>query len=437
MSHKQLLASVFTDVLDAVTPQSLIASRCDFTAGVLSVNGSQYDLTGYRHVHVFGSGKAVIPMAEAIHDLLGDRIDSTYLVGPYDANLDLPNTTYRRGSHPIPTESSLDAAAQLRDRLAACGEDDFFVYLLSGGTSALVELPVDLITLADFGKTTEAMIRGGMPIEAMNAVRKHISQVKGGRLGNVTPARGVVVVLSDVVDDDLSTIGSAPLYCDHTTFRDALNVLEKFRVLDDLPDVVRGYLDDGASGKHPETPDDEPEHIDHHVIGSNAVVKMNVKQLLSERSNLPVTVIDQSIDADVLIVVQQLTDLIAATTVPTIYVLGGETTVTVIGTGKGGRNQHLALHMVQALTSSPEVTFLSAATDGIDGNSAAAGALIDSHSRAGALSRGADPQLYLTDYDSNSFFSKTGEVLEPGPTHNNLLDIVMMIVEPISGAHHG
>jgi len=432
MSNKILLRNVFTNLLKEISPEKLIERSCVYESGSeeLKIFESSYNLSNYKNVHILGSGKAVIPMACAMQTLLKERITSSLLVGAYALEAPLPKTTYLQSTHPIPSEISLEAAHALQDKLQSLHQDDFFIYLLSGGTSALVELPVNEISLKDFQETTLQMLHGGMPIEAINAVRKHISQVKGGKLALQTSAQGVVLVLSDVIGDDLHAIGSAPFYYDTTSFLDAISSLKHYKVFEKIPKDICDYLEAGVRNEVEETPKSTSSHIEHFIIGSNALVLQKSQKLLSQ-SNCKSSIISTPIEGDVAKVADQLYNFaLEHQEQRHCYIFGGEATVIVNGAGKGGRNQHLCLHLLTKLIGKCDLTVLCAATDGVDGNSTAAGAIIDWHSRIDALSHNIDPAHYLQEYNSNTFFTKTDALLEPGATDNNLLDIIIMLIEP-------
>ncbi|WP_345977401.1 DUF4147 domain-containing protein [Sulfurimonas sp. HSL3-7] len=430
MSNKKLLHRTFNALIEEIRPDNLIAQQCRYENDVFSVHGRDYPLQTYKNIHLLGSGKAVVPMAKALQSIMGDRIAQTLIVGAYENDIELDNTRYIKSTHPLPSQQSIDAAKALRKQLEILQEDDFFIYLLSGGNSAMVELPEASISLEDFQKTTALMLKGGMPIEEINSVRKHLSQVKGGKLAECTQAKGLVLVLSDVLDDDLHAIGSAPLYFDTTTFNDAIVSLEKHALFDHLPEGVQTFLKEGAEAKHPETPKSENTNIHHIILGSNTIV-LNKAKALMDKAGIPATLSKKPLEGDATELARELVTFARNYQGERhCFIFGGEATVTVRGEGSGGRNQHLALSVLLLLDGECDVTFLSAATDGVDGNSDAAGALVDMHSRVYALAHEIDPQHYLETYDSNTFFSKTGELLITGPTHNNLLDIVMMLIEP-------
>lgn len=430
MSNKTLLRNTFDAVLKEVKPQNLIKKGCRLKGNTLTVSGNSYDLNKYKNIYLLGSGKAVVPMAREIQKILKDKIANTLIIGAYNSDVKLDNGIYFKSSHPVPTLKSLQAGRALQDTLTSFSKDDLFIYLLSGGNSALVELPEEPISLAEFQEATSLMLKGAMPIEKINSVRKHISQVKGGKLAGKTKAQGIVLVLSDVIGDDLHAIGSAPLYCDTTTFEEAKMFLEEYGLFEKMPQSIQDVIEEGQKGLRDETPKAPSEYIDHYVLGSNTLVLQKVQKLLFA-SGVEASVIEKPIEGDTAKVTEELLQFSAAHQDSRhCYIFGGESTVLVKGDGKGGRNQHLCLSLLKRLDGKTDITFLSAATDGIDGNSDAAGAVIDIHSPVDAKSHNIDIEHYLDTFDSNSFFAQTGELLVPGPTHNNLLDVIMMLIEP-------
>jgi len=430
MSNRILLQNTFEQLLQEITPQNLVAQQCHIEKETLTILGTSYDLQRYKKIYLLGSGKAVIPMARAVQELLKGYINKTVIVGAYPLDEALDETHYIQSTHPLPSQQSIVAANALEEALGELESGDLFIYLLSGGNSALVELPEHGITLEEFQKATSLMLKGGMPIEMMNGVRKHLSRVKGGKLAASTKAEGIVLVLSDVVGDDLHAIGSAPLYCDTTTFSDAITHLKAFGLFDQMPHSIQRFLAEGEKGVYIETPKKVSERIDHYILGSNAIVLQRAKELLA-KAGVETTIIEKPLQGDVADIAEQLLALAhRPLSKRHCYLLGGEATVIVKGDGRGGRNQHLCLMVVDKLEGDTDITFLSAATDGVDGNSDAAGALIDQHSRVNAQVNHIDPKHHLELFDSNTFFAKSGELLVPGPTHNNLLDIVMMLIEP-------
>ncbi len=439
MGTKMRLKHAFDALLERIRPQELIRRVCVREGSLLHVNAMTYDLDAYERVVLLGSGKAVVPMAEAVRELLGDKIVQSVLVGAYESDGLPEGIRYLQSTHPLPSEKSIEAAQILIDTLTSCGEKDLYIYLLSGGNSALVELPEAGISLEAYQEATRRMLHGGMPIEAINTVRKHLSRVKGGKLAQCTDATGLVLVLCDVLGEDLSSIGSAPFYPDATTFADAIAVLNAYGLFESLDVSIRNHLIEGAALRREETMKYAKANVAHVIIGSNAIVQDTMAELL-EADGFSVTRLPRPLQDDVAHVAAQFADLAAQAYhagMGLTLVGGGEVTVQVAGEGRGGRNQHLALSLLCKMPQDVEYVFLSAATDGIDGNSDAAGALIDTHSRIDAMDRRLDPEHYLQTYDSNTFFSRSGDLLKPGPTHNNLLDVVVLCIQSKPGSHHG
>eukprot|EP01028_Stygiella_incarcerata_P005545 TRINITY_DN23339_c0_g1_i3.p1 TRINITY_DN23339_c0_g1~~TRINITY_DN23339_c0_g1_i3.p1 ORF type:complete len:367 (+),score=-31.47 TRINITY_DN23339_c0_g1_i3:360-1460(+) len=364
-------------------------------------------------------------MAEALYEIMEEKIDKALLVGAYENNFKKQNLTYIKSTHPLPSQKSVKGAKALIKEFESLDEDDFFIYLLSGGNSALVELPADEISLEEFQETTKLMLENSMPIESINCVRKHISQVKGGRLARFTKAKGVVLTLSDVLGDNLEAIGSAPLYFDSTTFQDAFDDLKKYNIFEKVPNSVQNYLQKAIKSKDLETPKSESSNIKHYLIGSNDILLNEAKNIL-EKKNLNPIIVDEKIDDDVELVCKNLLQFCKEKK-EGCFIFGGEATVNVSGNGKGGRNQHLVLSFLNSYPKDENIIFLSGASDGIDGNSDACGAIIDKDTVKKVQELNLDIKKYMEDFDSNIFFDKLNQLLKPGPTHNNMLDIVIIL----------
>ena len=282
MSYKTVLNRMFHQLLEEITPEKLVTEACQLNENMFSVLDKTYDLDKYNNIYLLGSGKAVIPMAEEVERLLKPFLKKTLIIGPYASDKTFDNGTYIQSTHPLPSLKSVDSARALQETLQQLDENDLFIYLLSGGNSALVELPEEDISLNEFQEVTRLMLHSGMPIEKMNSVRKHLSQVKGGKLAQQTKAKGIVLVLSDVIGDDLYAIGSAPFYCDHTSFKDAEDALRTYGVYGKMPESIQTFFEEGNSGMHPETPKTPSEDIDHHIVGSNRIVLEKAQQLLQK-----------------------------------------------------------------------------------------------------------------------------------------------------------
>lgn len=427
MQTKELLTKLFDTALESVKPKNLIKKHCRLEGSVLHIDNDTYELLDYENVYILGSGKASLSMAEALEELILEYIHSGLVVAP-KKDKKLVKIECLEADHPLPTQRSLDSAEALIKKMQECTENDLYIYLLSGGSSALIEQPAEGITLNDFQKTTELMLKNALKISEINAVRKHLSSIKGGRLGEFSNAKGIVLTISDVIGDDLYSIGSAPLYADTSSYEDVLEILHRYKIFNELPPCVQTVLNEGANHMRAETPKEPSSHIKHYLIGTNALARKAVyeKGMLM---GLEVKIIDEDIDSDVILASQKMLNF-SFSSKEKVLVFGGETTVMVKGDGNGGRNQHSVLSMLKLThEKGMDIAFLSAGTDGIDGNSDAAGAYIDKTSFSDAQIQGLDLDTYLNNNDSYHFFKKLDSLIMTGPTGTNVMDIAILIKE--------
>ena len=430
---RQTILDIFKEGLNAVLPENLIRNTVTLGDDLLEIGGRRFALRPGQGVHIFGSGKASVSTAKVLADILSDRISGGIIVSGYH-NESIGRIKVHVGSHPIPDEKSLLGADLLIDGLTSLSEGDFFIYLLSGGSSSLIERPIPPLTIKDLMSVSRSLMNAGASIDELNTVRKHLSMIKGGRLGQKIKARGVVLVISDVIGDDLETIGSAPLYRDCSTFRDAWDIISAYGLSDQAPAAVKDIMEKGLVGRSEETPKEPPSQIEHIVIGSNRNALQKAKErslslglaahIMTSRLRGEAKEIARAIVAmgEEVLMTQSPFDA------PVCLIFGGETTVTVRGAGRGGRNQEMCLSALREIGDRPEMVFLSAGTDGIDGNSEAAGAVVDCRS----LQRTRELDLNINDYlsrnDSNSLFKQTGDLIITGPTGTNVMDITIFLV---------
>ena len=427
MLNKSILLDVMNTTLEDINPKNLITNACSYKDNILTINNEEIVIPKDKKIYVFGSGKAVQSMAESIYSILENKIEKMFLVGPYEQEFDMKNVKYLQSSHPLPSQKSVTAAIKITEELKKLSNDDIFIYLLSGGNSALVEMPADNISLKDFELATSLMLKASMPIEAINCVRKHISLVKGGGLCNYTEAKGHILVLSDVMGDNFEDIGSAPFYYDKTMFQDAYDYLKKYKSFNDLPVSIKEHIIKGIDKKIPDTLKEESKNIKHYIIGSNTVFLKNIEHQLLQK-DIPSIVYESSIKDDVEVVCKKFLDF-CQTGEKGCFIFGGEATVLVTGEGKGGRNQHLVLRFLEQFPKNNDILFLSIASDGIDGNSTAAGAIVDRSTLDEVNKCTLDMTKYSQNFDSNSFLREIGALVEPGPTHNNMLDAVVIYIK--------
>ncbi|MCK5352114.1 glycerate kinase, partial [bacterium] len=342
------------------------------------------------------------------------------------------------GGHPVPDESGLGGACRIADLLDDAGEGDLVICLLSGGGSALIPSPEPPVTLWDKQVTTDLLLKSGAEIGEINCVRKHLSRLKGGGLARLAfPARVLSLILSDVVADPLDVIASGPTVGDPTTFGDALAVLDRFGLAGRVPEAVLTRITQGAEGKHPETPkpgDPELKDVMNLLVGTNAIaVEAAAKK--AEELGYNTTVLSTIITGETrdaaeshAEVAREIAQQDPPAARPACVLSGGETTVTIKGEGKGGRNQEFALASAIGIDGLPCTVILSGGTDGTDGPTEAAGAMADGTTVSRARDAGLDPAAFLENNDSYHFFRKLGDLLITGPTLTNVMDLRIIIV---------
>jgi hydroxypyruvate reductase len=435
--------AILREALLAADPHRLVRRQLKLRAGVLEAAGVRHRL-GRGRVAVVAVGKAAVPMARAAEEVLGDRLTtgiavSTATKGPLD------RVRLRTASHPVPDARGLAAAAEVATLAGELGRDDLLLVLLSGGASALLPSPAEGVTLEDKARTTSLLLRAGATIHETNAVRKHLSWLKGGGLARAAaPARVVTLVLSDVVGDDLSTIASGPTVPDPTTFSDALEVLRRRGILDDVPAAVRERLLAGARGERPETPKPGEaafRRVATRIVGSN---RLSVEAAAREarRQGLRPLVLTTRLEGEareaarvLVAVLRECVESARPAAPPVCLLAGGETTVTVRGDGQGGRNQELAVAAAQALDGFPvPAVVASLATDGVDGASDAAGGIADDTTVSRAAALGLAPaSAFLAASDTRNYLGPLGDLMVTGPTGTNVVDLVTLLAGSPSG----
>ena len=394
----------------------------------------------HKKCWVVGAGKASLEMALALDERLGGHIagGAIAVVPERLQQLDevrrgkLPFQLYP-ASHPLPTAQNIDAANAIADIARRAGEDDLFLVLISGGGSAHLALPIEGLRLSEYQDITNRLMRAGATIQELNAVRKHAEQLKGGGLLRLAdPAHVYALILSDVIGDSLAVIASGPVSADPTTFEDATHILVKYNI--EVPPVLQKHLEAGIKGEQPETlKGNDPllKHVMHSIIGSNLLAVEALKDT-ANRMGFTIMRVETGVEGEARKVGAHLAELAHQMkdqgVLPGIAILGGETTVTVSGSGFGGRNQEMVLSAALAIKGMENVVAMSVATDGIDGPTDAAGAYADGRTVQHAREAGIDPHQYLENNDSYSFFNKLGTLIKTGPTGTNVNDISLVFV---------
>ena len=426
--------------LAAVEPRACTHQALQREGDQLHVGDRTYDLGQVRNLYVAGCGKASAPMAQAVEDVLGDRITGGVVVVKYGHTAPTRHARLVEAGHPLPDTQSIAGAQAVVGLAHQAGEEDLVVMLISGGGSALLTLPAPGLILEDLQSLTELLLRCGATINEINGLRKHCSAVKGGQLArHIAPARTLGLILSDVVGNPLDTIASGPLVPDPTTFADAWAVVEKYDLVDSLPPRVRTHLQAGLlHGEAPETPKPGDPIFDRAqvvIVGDNARAAESAARAAAD-AGYHAQVLSTFVEGEA----REVARVVAALgkevvcynrpqPPPACLILGGETTVTVCGTGTGGRNQELALTAALALEGWPHVTVVALGTDGNDGPTDAAGGMVDGGTVARARAAGLNPLEHLQNNDAYPLLRATNDLLVTGPTNTNVNDLIFVFVE--------
>ncbi len=420
---------IFRAALLAADPQRAILDRLSFDGRVLKAGGKRYDLPAFHRIQVIGAGKAAASMARAVERLLGRRISGGFLNVPDGVAARLHRIQLHPCGHPIPDERGAEGARRILEIAHAAGPRDLLIALISGGASALLPAPAPPLTLAGKQALTRQLLASGATIHEMNAVRKHLSLIKGGQLAQAaSPATLLTLLLSDVVGDDPGVIGSGPTVPDSSTVADAARILDKYGV----------SVPAGALHETPKPGDPAFVRSRHVIVGGNnqaIAAAADCARKLGYRTMVLSTTIEGETREIARMHAAIAREILASNRPirrPACLLSGGETTVTVRGRGLGGRNQEFVLAAILALDQVGPVTILSAGTDGIDGPTDAAGAIAvsgtDSSTLARAASLGLDARRFLDDNDSYRFFEPLDALLKTGPTGTNVADMRVILI---------
>ena len=433
---RQDASDIFKSSLDAVDPYDAVCRHLSLEGDYLLVGNQKVDCP--PRVYVIGFGKAAAPMAQAVEKILGDRIAGGIVTVKEGHSLPLKQIRVLEASHPIPDERGLKAAGEIVGLVEALEENDLLLCMISGGGSALLPLPAEGISLANKGAATQALLDAGASIHEMNALRKHLSKVKGGQLARLAyPATMISLVLSDVVGDNPDTIASGPTVPDGTTFTTCLEIIDRLRIRSKLPGPVLEHLEKGAKGARPETPksDDPIFGRAHYILVGHNTHALQAAAEAAQSKGYQALILSSCIEGETRDVARMHAAIAKQCRVsghpvlpPACVLSGGETTVTIRGPGKGGRNQEFALAAGLDLSGHPNVVLLSAGTDGTDGPTNAAGAVVDGTTVLRAETMGLDPRSALDENDAYPFFQKLGDLYVTGPTRTNVMDVRIILI---------
>jgi glycerate 2-kinase len=431
------LSHIYKAAIDAVMPQNTVNLHTGFLSEIYKINN-------FKKLYVVGFGKASCQMAKALENALMIPIDWGILITKYGhcQNLGLENKNiyvYEAG-HPVPDEQGVHASRQVIELLKKADKNTLVICLISGGGSALLTSPFEGVALEEKQAITEMLLNAGADINELNTVRKHISAVKGGRLAGIAyPARIISLIISDVVGDMVDVIASGPTAPDTSTFVDALSVISRSDIIEKVPANIIETLIKGERGLIPETlkKDNQVfENVKNIIIGNNTIA-INAAREKAESLGyatyiIPSPVVGEAKKAGLQLSKKAIDIQNTATNKDEnkiCVISGGETTVIVKGSGKGGRNTEMALAFSQSIKGIKGISLLSVGTDGMDGNTDAAGAFTDGITIVRAGKKGMDPELFLENNDSYTFFQELNDLFIIGPTGTNVMDLQIMIID--------
>ena len=391
-----------------------------------------------ERILVLGAGKASSQMARAVERRLGNRIDSGAVVTQYGYAEKCKYIEILEAAHPVPDISGLDASQKIEKLAVSARKKDMVIFLLSGGGSALMPAPAPGVSLEDKQSVTNSLLRAGAPIEALNCVRKHLSDLKGGNLARkVFPARMSVLLVSDVIGDPLDVIGSGPAAGDSTTFLQAKAYLQHYGVFDEMPEAIKDRIEDGCRDEIPDTPppgDKIFKRVSHHIVANNKIA-LQAAHKKAKSMGYSVKVLTDCLSGEASEVGKSIAE--DAKRIlgdshkkhsPKCLLYGGETTVRVLGDGLGGRCQELALSFAIEICGHKNICLLAVGTDGKDGPTQAAGAIVNGRTAKMAQNQGLDPNAYLRNNNSHDFLRRLRACVYTGPSGTNVMDLVIILV---------
>jgi len=430
--------AIFDAAVAAVDPAALVSNNLRLDGDRLVIGADELPLSSDGRIVVVGAGKATPAMAVAAERALGDHIHAGAINTKYDHALPLERIQTLECAHPLPDQAGVEGAArivQLADQLT---EQDILLCLLSGGGSALMPAPCPGITLEDKVDTTSSLLACGATIDEINTIRKHLSTIKGGGLARLAaPARVVSLMISDVIGDPVDTIASGPTAPDPTTFADCLEIIDRYALRSELPTAVVRHLLAGSKGERPENPkvDDPIFSTTLNLVVGNNTLALNAARQEATRRGYHALVLSSRIAGETrhiasmhAAIAREILDSAQPLARPACIISGGETTVTLSGDGKGGRNQEFALAAAICLEGCNGITALSCGTDGTDGPTDAAGAIADGTSVARAEAMALQARDHLQRNDSYEFFAALGDLIICGPTGTNVMDLRLLLI---------
>ncbi|MCD6530363.1 glycerate kinase [Candidatus Bathyarchaeota archaeon] len=435
VTGRKLILDIIEYALEAMDPRRRVRKLLSIDDGRLKVGELEYELSGIGDIYVLGAGKGSVFIAEALEEILGDRIKDGIVVEKRGQGKKLRRIKVLEASHPLPDRDGYEAACSVVDLAKEATERDIVFFCLAGGASALLPLPADDITLEDKIKVTDMLLKCGARIDEINAVRKHISAIKGGRLAKyIHPAE----IINLIIVDEVAGLPWGPTVPDKTTFQDAVYTLKKYGLYDKIPSSIKNYLERGLRDESLETPkqSDFREIKLHNFILGNAEMVCEAADEKAKELGLNSMILSTMIEGEskeVGTVLAGIAKEIAKNrrpvNPPCAVISGGETTVTITGEpGEGGRNQELALSFSLMVDGSKRIVAASVATDGTDGPTDIAGGIVDGYTVKRAEELGIDIAEHIAKHDSSHVLKKLNDAVYTGPTGTNVMDLRVFIV---------
>lgn len=430
---------IFLAAVNSVNAEQCVSRHLRRTGNRLKAGGTEFDLKAFDSVYVIGAGKATAHMAAAVESILEDRITSGLITVKYNHTRPLKKIRTIEAGHPVPDENGARGAAKILELAEAAGGDDLVICLLSGGGSALMPIASPGLGLPEKQETIRQLLACGADIREINAIRKHLSAIKGGRLAlAAAPAVIITLIISDVVGDELDVIASGPTVADSSTFGMCLEIVKRYDLSASLPPAVKYHIEKGASKKTNETPKsgDLAEDRIFNIIAGNNFSALLAAAACSDALGYNTMILSSKIEGDTTqaagfhcAVAKQVAETGHPVSTPACIISGGETTVRIRGKGKGGRSQEFCLAAAESIAGVENIVILCAGTDGTDGPTDAAGAVADHDTVSRAAELGLDASAFLLENDSYNFFKKTGDLVITGPTGTNVMDVRIMLVK--------
>ncbi len=437
MDHRQKAIEIFLAGVESVKPDNLLNRYISINKNTLQIEKISFDLSTIKNIYVVGAGKASAAMAQTMESILGPRITAGHIITKYEHSVPLKFIETTEAGHPVPDENGIKGTKQILSIVRKADIEDLVICLISGGGSALLADVPEGCTLGDLKAVNNILLKTGANITEMNCIRKHLSKVKGGLLARAaSPARVISLILSDVIGDPLDVIASGPTSPDPTTFSDAISIITKYKIENQIPEQIYKVLKEGFKKKRQETLKESDKILlstKNLIIGTNKLALRTAKEK-AESLGYESQIVINNLDGDVSDAANYIVAIAKRfkekkNNEKICLLFAGEPTVKVKGKGLGGRNQHLALIAARLLKDLPGITILSGGTDGSDGPTDATGAVVDSFTSKNASILHLDMEQYLNNCDSYNFFKQAGGLIITGPTQTNVMDLMIALID--------